>query len=77
MGGGGGGGVGVRWGGGGWGEVGGGGNFFFWHGASLVRHKSHIERQIWLNRSKGHFSRSERSNFALFAIGRPFAQTVQ
>ena len=26
-------------------------------------------RKIWLNRSKGHFSRSVRSNFALFAIG--------
>ena len=42
---------------------------FFWHGASLGWHKSHIERYIWLNRSKGNFSRSVRSNLALFALG--------
>ena len=28
-----------------------------------------IERENWLNRSKGNFSRSVRSNLALFALG--------
>ena len=37
--------------------------------ASLGWHKLHIERDIWLNRSKVHFSRSETSNLALFAFG--------
>ena len=40
----------------------------FWYGASVWWHKSHIERWIWLNRSKGNLSRSERSNFAHFAL---------
>ena len=40
----------------------------FWHGASLGWHKSHIKRYIWLNLSKCHFSRSVRSNLALFAL---------
>ena len=42
---------------------------FCWHGASLGWHKSHIEIYIWLKRSKCHFSRSERLNLALIALG--------
>ena len=46
--------------------------FLFWYVASLGWYQCIVRIWIWLNHSKGHFERSERSNLAPFLLGGNF-----
>ena len=51
--------------------------FLFWCTASFGRYPCTVKIWIWLNNSKGHFKRSERSNLApFFYLEAIFSKTV-